>query len=86
MPSVQSQASLAEATVTAMSRGEVAPMPRTRRKHCPPGSLPTVVDGSVRCVRVDEKIMTYLREQHIDFRYVEVRAATEVIVRNEPVR
>lgn len=81
MPAVRKTASVAPSTVTRLSTGEVKPR---RRRTCPPGSLPSVIDNT--CVRVDPRIMALLRRQGTDFRFVEVHSPTEVVVRNRPVR
>lgn len=82
MPHVRETASVAPSTVTRLSTGEVKP--RRRRRTCPPGMLPSVMDNT--CVRVDPRIMALLRRQGTDFRFVEVHSPTEVVVRNHPVR
>ena len=71
--------SLTPSTVTRISKGTVR---RARRPNKP--RLLAVVDS--QSVRVDARIMAHLRSAGVDFRYVEVLSATEVVVHNERVR
>lgn len=79
MNPVRHIASVAPATVTRISKGEVN-LPRRGRT----GRLLAVIDSTV--VRVDPRIMARLKREGIDFRYVEVVSPTEVIVHNQRVR
>lgn len=82
MAHVQKTASVAPSTVTRLSTGELdAPAAEVKRRR---GRTTRTPEG--RTIRVHEQIMNVLRVQGVDFRYVEVRSETEVVVRNRPVR
>lgn len=80
MSPVRKTASVAPSTLTALSKGEVGVSGNRQRRP----RLLAVEDGYV--VRVDPRIMATLKRNGVDFRYVEVVSATEVIVHNQRVR
>lgn len=81
MTTVRRRASVAPTTVTRLSKGEVKPVSRNRKRK--PRVL-AVKDEQV--VKVDPRIMARLREMGVDFHHVEVVSSTEVIVHNQRVR
>lgn len=83
MNDVRRRASVAPSTITRLSRGEVSER-RIPRRTQQRQRLLAVRDEYA--VRIDPRVMAVLHEQRIDFRYVEVVSATEVIIHNQRVR
>jgi hypothetical protein len=81
MSKVQRVANLAESTVQAIARGEVAAVVRRRRTAAAPRN------GAVEVVTVDAEVMALARDlADGDMSRIEIKSATEVVVHNHNPR